>query len=103
MPVIRLVLAIAAAVWLLLWAASMALAGPCGPFEDVRDVLRSGYGEGPRFQGLTADSSAILIVMLNDATGTWTLLLVRPDGSACIAGAGSVGGVVMAEPAGVPG
>ncbi|MCK9544726.1 MAG: hypothetical protein M0R03_22130 [Novosphingobium sp.] len=99
----RLVLAIAAAVWLLMWLAGEALAQACLPIADVEAVLHGRYGESPRFQGLTEGLSAIWQAWLNEATGTWTIVVLRPDGSACPVIAGQMGALVEPIPAGEEG
>jgi hypothetical protein len=59
---------------------------PCGERDEIVKSLSSQYSERPRAMGL-ANQSAIIEVFTSKA-GTWTILLTRPDGAACIVGAG---------------
>lgn len=100
---LRIALFLAFAVWCLMLLAREALAETCGPYDGVSEGLRTGYGETPRFHGLTEGSGALMVVTLNEDSGSWTVLMVRPDGFACMVAAGSVGALVKAPPEGVPG
>ena len=75
----------------------------CVPFEQAERLLSEKHGESPRFAGLVEDASSLFMVWLNETTGTWTLIVVRPDGVACLVGHGQAGAMKDALPAGVPG
>lgn len=72
------------------------------PLEAAEAQLRDKYGESPRFQGLAEGMGALVMVWLNELTGTWTLLIVKPDGTACLVGEGQGGAIAAAEAAGDP-
>lgn len=59
---------------------------PCGKRDDMVKSLFSQYREQPRGMGY-ANQSAIIEVFTSKS-GTWTILLTRPDGASCIVGAG---------------
>ena len=103
MHVIRWPLVLAALVWILMWLASTTLAQTCLPYADVLAVLNGRYGESPRFQGMTDDLSGIWQAWINEGTGTWTIIVLRPDGSACPVIAGQLGALVEPIPAGKEG
>ena len=58
----------------------------CGPRAAALEYLLERYGERPRAAGLAGDGR--VVELLVSASGSWTLLLVRPDGTACIAAGG---------------
>ena len=60
---------------------------PCAEHDKVAAMLESQYGEIPFATG-TVMAGAAAEFYRNDTTGTWTLLVIRPDGLACIAAAG---------------
>jgi hypothetical protein len=59
---------------------------PCGNRDDMVESLFSQYREQPRAMGI-ANHTAIIEVFTSK-TGTWTILLTRPDGASCIVSAG---------------
>ena len=58
----------------------------CANRADMVKVLSQRFREAPRAIGL-ANSSAIIEVFTSKS-GTWTILLTRPDGASCIVSAG---------------
>lgn len=59
----------------------------CGQREQIVTVLREKYAESHRASGLETDSKMIEI-WASEETGTWTILVTRPDGVACVAASG---------------
>lgn len=74
---------------LLTLAALPAAAQPafCGARDEIVRVLRDRYGEVRRGAGLR-DVNALFEVFASTATGSWTLLVTRPDGQSCAIAAG---------------
>lgn len=60
----------------------------CGTRDGLAAELKSKWGEASIFTGLVGDGSAV-IEIFGAANGTWTALIVRPDGSACPVAAGA--------------
>lgn len=55
----------------------------CGPQSEMIKALTDGrYREVPRFHGETRGMP--VTVFANPETGTWSLLVIRPDGAACL-------------------
>lgn len=62
-------------------------AGNCASRAEIVGALAAKYGESRRAAGL--ETAANLVeVWASDATGSWTILVTRPDGIACIAASG---------------
>ena len=55
---------------------------PCGPRDKVEKRIWTEYGESVVGAGLTP--GGILYVTANLQTGTFTIILRRPDGMACV-------------------
>lgn len=72
----------------------------CGPAEAIRGRLAADHGEARVFAGL---AGAVLIELWLAPSGTWTVLIVRADGAACLAAAGQAGALVPSPPAGTDG
>lgn len=85
---------------------SLAFASPaiaqsqCGPREAVIAALTGQYGESVVSRGLIANAQgqtvAAMEVWVNAKTGSFTVLLTRPDGVACFAASGGSYEVVAA-------
>jgi hypothetical protein len=75
----------------------------CGPLAEVLHAMEGNqYHERPVFEGLV-ESGPSLLLYLNQATGSWTLLLVVPDkGKACPVMGGMKSHVLEALPVGSP-
>lgn len=68
----------------------------CDPFEKIIGVVTGKYGEQPLFigkglqfgiQGETYTGGAMLLV--NQTTGSWSLLHLYADGTACVTAVGT--------------
>jgi hypothetical protein len=70
----------------LLW---LAAADGCGPLETATANLKERFGELAHEGGIAADGLGIASVYVSKETGTWTWLLVLPDGTACFIASGS--------------
>jgi hypothetical protein len=62
----------------------------CASHEAHSRYLADKFGEFPLFSGVAADGIALQL-FVNRSTGTWTALLVRADGVACVTSAGENG------------
>ena len=69
----------------------------CLALPQFLDGLAEKYDETPRMSGLAG--TQLLIITASEA-GTWTALMVNPDGSACLVAAGEA--FVLAPPV-IPG
>jgi hypothetical protein len=61
---------------------------PCMGAPDLIAHLSERYGEGVLAAAM-GQGDVRMIVMVNDETGSWTVLAVRPDGKACAVAAGT--------------
>ncbi len=69
-------------------AASPAVAQPqCGGYADAVAHLSTAYGESIVVRGIDG-AGAVVEMFANPDTGTWTALIVQPDGTACMVAAG---------------
>lgn len=60
----------------------------CADRGKIVERLESGYGE--RFVGGgLRNAQSIYEIWMNYETGTWTILMTRPDGTACVMAAGT--------------
>ena len=68
----------------------------CDPFAEVIDVMSGKYGEEPLFvgeglqfglQGQTYTGGAMFLV--NQVTGSWSLIHLYGDGTACVTAVGT--------------
>lgn len=62
--------------------ASLAQQSPCGPTGQVEARIASEYGESIIGAGIVA--GGILFTLANPETGTFSILLRRPDGQTCV-------------------
>ena len=69
----------------------------CLALPQFLDGLAEKYDETPRMSGLAG--TQLLVITASEA-GTWTALMVNPDGSACLVSAGEA---FVAAPAAIPG
>ncbi len=60
---------------------------PCAERAKVIQRLAERYGETLQSLGLQ-ENSTLLEVYASDATGTWTILITRPNGMACLVASG---------------
>lgn len=75
-----------------IFAVPMAYASPvaaatCGPRDTMVMALASKFGEARKTVALDGRKNMVE-TFANDATGTWTVTLTRPNGTACIVAAG---------------
>lgn len=61
----------------------------CANRTTVVERLASRYGETLQSMGLHRDNSVIEVYASN-STGTWTILVTRPDGVACLLASGEM-------------
>lgn len=73
---------------------------PCAPSTAVDKTLQEQYGETITGAGV-ADGSGYAYLTTNPKTGTFTILVRRPDGQSCILIGGK--GWALADPAPVKG
>ena len=59
----------------------------CAPRVDIVEKLKEKYGEDQRGLGLGGKKSVIEL-WSSDKTGTWTIVMTRPNGVTCIVAAG---------------
>jgi hypothetical protein len=59
----------------------------CAERSKVIERLEERYGETLQSLGLQANSS-VLEIYASETTGTWTILLTRPDGVSCLMASG---------------
>jgi hypothetical protein len=69
---------------------------PCKHWRDIASDLGSRYAERPVAFGLQSNGN-LLQVFASEATGTWTLVTMHPNGTACLVGAGR-GGETLPKP-----
>ncbi|MGP1395408.1 MAG: hypothetical protein ACTS3R_07840 [Inquilinaceae bacterium] len=76
----------------------------CAPHAAVTAELAARFGERPVGRGLEARGIVMELFVAADrgGTATWTLVAVRPDGTACLVAAGEAWADV-ALPADLPG
>ena len=58
----------------------------CGAHDDIRAALSDRYEEKQSAIGMIGDHSLVEIYV--SPSGTWTILMTRPNGSSCIMAAG---------------
>ena len=58
----------------------------CANRDEMVNTLSSRYREAPRAIGLASPSA--IIEVFTSKSGTWTILLTKPDGASCIVSAG---------------
>ncbi len=74
---------------------------PCTGLPDALAALAARYAEAPRVSGLMANGQ-IMIITASEAGG-FTVLIVTPEGLACMAASGEGFGLIEAEAPGVDG
>lgn len=87
--------------FLILGSPAFAQTPQCGPLPDALAALEAKYQEQPRVSALT--SVGQLMVTTASQDGGFSVLLVSPDGKACIVASGSAFEALPPEPAGVDG
>ena len=61
---------------------------PCLPYADLVSQLAEKYGEARVAMGINGQANTLLEVYANDATGTWSVVILTASGTACLAAAG---------------
>jgi hypothetical protein len=61
----------------------------CAPYAEVEAKLAAEYHETRVQQGVVGEGRAMLVILASPDGATWTALMVRHDGLACMAAAGS--------------
>jgi hypothetical protein len=79
----------AAAVLCLLATPAWAQGPNCADRAQVIERLAEKYGETLQSMGLRGDNG-VMEIYASDETGTWTILVTRPDGIACLLAAGEM-------------
>lgn len=79
---------------------SAASAQVCGKHEDFAKTLEKDHGETLAAVGLSNQGHAVQF-FLNEKTGSFTVMLSRPDGSACLVDAGQGAARVKAKAKGM--
>ena len=69
----------------------------CMPFEQARKALGDSYGESVTGVGIAGNGKSMLAILSNPETGTWTALVVSPEGVACGIGGGEDWQVIKPE------
>ncbi len=89
MRMLVIVLILTPLVILLIFLAAPVTAAPtCGNADTLGARLAQRYGETSQSLGLTA-TGALMMLAANPETGTWTALIIRPDGVGCVAASGT--------------
>lgn len=60
----------------------------CGSHDKISQTLETQYGESVVARGLQS-ATRLFEVWRSDQTGTWTMLVVLPTGTACVMASGS--------------
>ena len=69
----------------------------CAPIDAVNERLADQYGETLQTLATAQSGQTIVSQYANPETGTWTLLLVSPEGVACLVASGENWQLVQAE------
>lgn len=64
-------------------------AAPCAARAQVVDRLAERFGETRQSMGL-ANNIGLVEIYASDSTGSWTILLTRPDGTSCLLASGEL-------------
>lgn len=56
----------------------------CNTYEVAQESLSTQYGEYVVWEGLVSNNLVVVQLWVNPETGTWTHLVVSPDGIACV-------------------
>ncbi len=62
----------------------------CAPYPEVEAMLAQEFQETRVQQGIVGDGEAMLAIFASPNGDTWTAVMVRTDGVACLAAAGTV-------------
>ncbi len=67
----------------------------CGPHAAVTTHLAAKYGESRAMMGLAANQT-VVEVFVNSDSGSWTIIVTRPDGVSCLVASGTNADVIPA-------
>jgi hypothetical protein len=70
---------------------------PCYDYREIARQLGAAYEEAPVSLGRQANGN-VLQVFASGRTGTWTILSLSPDGTACIVAVGDAWEPLRPEP-----
>lgn len=74
----------------------------CGAYDQMAVALGEKWKEFPAFGGLE-QKGFWTVLFVNAETGSWTVLMIKPDGEACVAAAGASGQTIAAPAPGTDG
>jgi hypothetical protein len=94
-------LVFAAVVGIVLPAAPAEAQMVCGKRADMVRQLGEKYGETRRSMGL-AEGQGVVELYASEETGTWTILMTSPQGTACMMAAGQAFQIEPVKAAGSP-
>lgn len=66
---------------------AIAQSAKCGARDAIVKRLQNNYGEARTGAGLS-NSNSMIEIFASEETGTWTILITRPDGQSCLVAAG---------------
>lgn len=69
----------------------------CWPLVELRDSLAKGFYEAPIYRGVTPKGD--IVELLVSPKGTWSVVVIKPDGLACGLASG-IDGQIVAAPKG---
>ena len=70
----------------------------CNTHDIITDHIATKYGEVPVSMGLTG--SGHMIEVFVSKTGTWTILITRPNGMSCVTSSGNSWATMPPDPEG---
>jgi len=70
----------------------------CGPAAQVMHRLADQYGETLQSEGYSSDAGIMQVYAAPEGERTWTIIVLRPDGSACLVAAGVMFEQIESEP-----
>jgi len=79
-------------------APAIATAAPCAPREAVIGQIAKTYAESRVALGLT--NGGVVEVLTSPQTGSWAIVITRPDGTTCAVMAGEAWTVEAQQPPG---
>jgi hypothetical protein len=83
----KLIVLIAALTVSLVSTAAMAQSLPCDDRDKVLELLAKKYSETPVAAGVTS-GGALLEVLTNSKSGTWSIIITSPQGMSCLTATG---------------
>ncbi len=84
---LRFLLILPLVVLILLMRAETAAAGLCARYEAIATDLRRVYDERPLASGISNAGKAYMELWASES-GTWTILVVLPNGLSCVTNSG---------------